>query len=367
MPSSQLLNSYSRALIGGAVNRGYSLPTIYRAIELPLQPITKSVDELPTPKANFEAFRHLAETSNASYTEIDENTEVDSVKFTHIQRNLKWLTQDELWGLVPTPIPPALFMVMSDLVIMSLTLGDALKRAFRLYAYVTDDISLSLTQAGPIVEVYVDLKHPEWDPSRFLQEWWLLKWYHFICWLVGDKIPIRNIEFQHAPNAPLGEYNRAYMSECKFEQKRAYFSFSSNWLEKHCIRAIDDFRMASLNFKVFDIFTIRGIENPLKPRMETLLENHFHLHRMFPSMNEIANQYHMSTQTLRRKLAAEESSYSEIKENVRRKAALDWLTNPDLTISQIARLSGFSETNGLARAVKHWTGMSPKEYRNKNK
>jgi AraC-like DNA-binding protein len=71
----------------------------------------------------------------------------------------------------------------------------------------------------------------------------------------------------------------------------------------------------------------------------------------------------MSSQTLRRRLQAEWTSYRLVKEEVRREAALCWLARERLSIGEISNRAGFAEPNGLTRALKAWTGLSPSAYR----
>ena len=71
----------------------------------------------------------------------------------------------------------------------------------------------------------------------------------------------------------------------------------------------------------------------------------------------------MSSQTLRRHLEDEDSSYRIIKEEIRREVVMKWLGNAQISIGEVSRMGGFAEPNGLTRAVKAWIGLSPKAYR----
>ena len=61
-----------------------------------------------------------------------------------------------------------------------------------------------------------------------------------------------------------------------------------------------------------------------------------------------------SAQTLRRRLREEGSSYQEIKDNIRRDAAIGYLSRPQLSIMEIAQMMGFSEPSTFHRAFKKW-------------
>ncbi|MNZ95940.1 HTH-type transcriptional regulator VirS [compost metagenome] len=80
-------------------------------------------------------------------------------------------------------------------------------------------------------------------------------------------------------------------------------------------------------------------------------------------MEEIAEEMHMTSRTLRRKLSDEGTSFQELKDGVRCDAAIHYLSQPAIPISQISRQLGFSEPAAFTRAFKQWTGISPGLYR----
>jgi AraC-like DNA-binding protein len=66
---------------------------------------------------------------------------------------------------------------------------------------------------------------------------------------------------------------------------------------------------------------------------------------------------------LRRRLEEEGTSYRQIKEEIRRDVVLKLLKIPHTPIAEITQRGGFSDASALARAVKGWTGLYPKQYR----
>ena len=83
-----------------------------------------------------------------------------------------------------------------------------------------------------------------------------------------------------------------------------------------------------------------------------------------PDFNFIASCLNISTQTLRRRLKDENTSYQEIKDHMRRDVALYHLTHRDEpSINAIAFKVGFTEPSTFHRAFKKWTGLTPGAYR----
>ena len=73
----------------------------------------------------------------------------------------------------------------------------------------------------------------------------------------------------------------------------------------------------------------------------------------------------ISEQTLRRRLQLEGIHYQQIKDSLRLNTANTLLSNKALSIASIGKQLDFSEPRAFTRAYKNWTGLSPKEYRNK--
>lgn len=72
---------------------------------------------------------------------------------------------------------------------------------------------------------------------------------------------------------------------------------------------------------------------------------------------------HLSSRSLQRKLAEENTSFSAVLDAVRADLALKYLRQSELTIAAIAEILGFSETSALTRAFRRWYGQSPRRVR----
>jgi AraC-like DNA-binding protein len=83
----------------------------------------------------------------------------------------------------------------------------------------------------------------------------------------------------------------------------------------------------------------------------------------FQALPRIAKSMHMSVRTLKRKLEADGTSYSELLEEQRRGKAMLLLRRDDLAIEEIADRLGYSDAANFTRAFKRWTGTTPKAFR----
>lgn len=82
-------------------------------------------------------------------------------------------------------------------------------------------------------------------------------------------------------------------------------------------------------------------------------------------LEDAAKQLHVSPRTLKRKLADEGTTFSAIRDDVRRQRALLLLGDRRLAIGEIAARLGYTELPNFTRAFRKWTGMTPAGYRDR--
>jgi AraC-like DNA-binding protein len=82
-----------------------------------------------------------------------------------------------------------------------------------------------------------------------------------------------------------------------------------------------------------------------------------------PSLVLLAKRLRMSPRTLKRRLAEHGTTYTALRDDVRRQRALLLLENRALSVGDIATRLGYSELPNFTRAFRKWTGMTPNAYR----
>jgi AraC-like DNA-binding protein len=80
----------------------------------------------------------------------------------------------------------------------------------------------------------------------------------------------------------------------------------------------------------------------------------------------IAEDLHMSTRNLHRKLNVENTSFKQLLLDIRSELASQYINDPTLTLTEISYQLGFSEISSFSRAYKRWTGQSPSDARREN-
>ncbi len=83
----------------------------------------------------------------------------------------------------------------------------------------------------------------------------------------------------------------------------------------------------------------------------------------WPSMSEVAKVLGLSERTLRRRLQDLGTDYQQQLDNTRQQLARQLVTNPQVTVEQLAAVLGYSEAASFRRAFHRWFAMSPQMYR----
>jgi AraC-like DNA-binding protein len=75
-----------------------------------------------------------------------------------------------------------------------------------------------------------------------------------------------------------------------------------------------------------------------------------------------AKRLGMSTRSLQRRLAEDQTTYNDLLAEVRQEFAKRYLARGTLTASEVAYLIGFTEPPAFFKAFKRWTGVTPREF-----
>ena len=82
------------------------------------------------------------------------------------------------------------------------------------------------------------------------------------------------------------------------------------------------------------------------------------------SREKVARSLAMSESAFQKKLKAAGTSYQELLDDTRTELAKHHLSDPDMSVDEVAYMLGFSDCSNFTRAFKRWLGVSPREYRN---
>jgi len=118
----------------------------------------------------------------------------------------------------------------------------------------------------------------------------------------------------------------------------------------------------------------KGFEPMLRQRMEAAAaaqsvaeQVRAVLYELLPSgrtqMSDAARELGMSTRTLQRRLAMENTTWLNVLNATRADLAQHYLRNTSMAPAEVSFLLGFDDPNSLFRAFQRWTGMTPTRFR----
>jgi AraC-like DNA-binding protein len=332
MGTSNLIAHYTSVLIDSAQERGLAMADLCRAAGVPQSAVP--------PQANM----------------------VAPETFGRISRTVKAELNDEFCGFTPTRCRASTLPFIFDTIIREDTLGAALNRAFGLYGLVTEDIKFSLVSDEDTATIALTLARPELDRHNFLTEWWLMIWPRLSCWMIGEEIPVATVDFPHGPRVEADEYAEAFWGPCRFFQPAAQVQFPARFLRRRIIRTNDEVTQLFTRLPI-DLVSIPGVHRSWKTLVKIKMKECLVKTEALLTIEDLAAEFNMSSQTLRRRLEEEGISFRALKDEVRREVILKWLAEPNIPIGEVSLRAGFAERNGLVRAVRSWVGISPREYR----
>ena len=82
-----------------------------------------------------------------------------------------------------------------------------------------------------------------------------------------------------------------------------------------------------------------------------------------PTIEDIADELHISSRTLQRRLQDAGSSFQRVLEEARRQLARHYLNNSVLELNEAAYLLGYGDANSFVRAFRTWEGVPPARWR----
>ncbi|HEY3696493.1 AraC family transcriptional regulator [Phenylobacterium sp.] len=274
---------------------------------------------------------------------------------------LKQALGDEFWGLLgDSQAPVGTFRYICDVSTLCNTLEDALHFAYRLYSLITQDVEFHLDVEGDVAIIRMELPGCHVRRREFLFEWWLWLWHFIAQWLVGSEIELLRADFPHAAIADQ-EYYASFGSNCCFQSNSAKITFNKSVLKRLVVRTSAD--VAAMHRRNVISLSTPDIVRSCRTLVTASLKDRLEKTGALPTLQEIAREHGVCDQTLRRRLQAENTSYRALKAQVRRDLTRRYMGKDGAPLSEVAARAGFSDPNGLSRAIRSWSGMGVKEYR----
>ncbi len=289
------------------------------------------------------------------------NARVHVDQMNHLVRLVWRELNDEFMGFTEFPSKFGTFALMTEWASRGKNLKDLLTQGIRFYNQITDELQMELIQQGEQVHFITRIRRPDLDWQHFLVEFWQVYWHRLASWYIGKPIKLLASHLNYEPIDPQ-EYAVLFHCPARTGHRENTLVFHRNYLDAPLVKSESE-RMQMLRRLPLDFLTIPGEDTSLSAQIQQLLQSQAGTELILPTSREVSEKFHISEQTLRRKLSAEGTSYQQIKDEIRRDLAIELLAKRHRSINEIARTLGFSEPRAFTRAFKGWTGVAPRMYR----
>ncbi|WP_408969431.1 AraC family transcriptional regulator ligand-binding domain-containing protein [Paraburkholderia sp. BL6669N2] len=287
------------------------------------------------------------------------HSRVTEEQFSTLYRTLAIDLDDEMPGIFSRPLRGGTLKYLCLSLLDARNLRTALHRFGQFFHILLDDFFVESRNDGLIVQVMLRPDAAVGPISPLGQEL-MLKLVHGVCsWLIGQKIPLLQIELACPRPRHAVDHLYFFSGSVKFDCERTLLRFSVDYLDapiRQSKRNLQKFLARAPGDWIFESFSEQLVCHRVRQYLSAALPD-------LPVIDLVAEHLHCSVRTLSRHLAAEGTTFQVLKDELRRDIAIQRLTDTPDTIAAIGADVGFDDPSAFHRAFRHWTGSTPGTYR----
>lgn len=260
-----------------------------------------------------------------------------------------------------TAVPFGAYQVIDFLAASAPTVGEGLVRVARYFPLINSTAELRIHDAGESLSLELATPLDPAGAPRPYAEYALAVTFLHCRHAAAFDWPLVEARFVFAAPPVGSAHERVFTCPVRFSQKRnelvvtrqVWDSPTRGGASSELLRLLEQHADQS-------VASLRGSE-PVQSSVTRLLVRA--LGGGEPTLESVAKQLHLSPRTLQRKLQAEGSSFAEVLDRTRRATARVYVQRPELALTEVAYLLGFSEHSAFTRAFQRWYGVAPSRYR----
>jgi AraC-like DNA-binding protein len=285
--------------------------------------------------------------------------QITSKTATAIFQHLWASTNDELFGVGPKPVPLGTFRLLAFALCSAPTLSAAVRRYDQCRSALPGVPPVEVSSSQGTTTLSIDLTGFS-EPVDFLADAFLALTHRAINWAIRRPLSLQRVDLPHRRPRGNTDYHMLFGAPVEFFAPHPALIFDSAALAEPIVRTHHDVE-TFLRDSPSGIITQFDFYSSHTDRVRRIIEAR--LGGQGCTADEIAAGVGMSRQTLRRRLRDENTSITDIKDDVLREAAMASLAKGEETIAALSERLGFSEPSAFTRAFRRWTGQPPTHYR----
>ena len=241
------------------------------------------------------------------------------------------------------------------------TLGSALENLVGLFDYHQESSLLRLRQGEDgLMRLEYRIEAPDIVERRQDAELSLGMFTNVIRECCGSGWAPEEVHFEHPRPQGWQEHERAFSAPIYFSQPANALLFRPDILER-AMPGRDPRMMAMMQSCLEGLGRRSQAPASIIDKVRTTIR--VKLPDGYPALETVARSLQLSTGAIQRELAQAGLLYKDVVELTRRDLALMYLRQRQLPLSEIAFLLGYSELSAFSRAVRRWSGTSPRALR----
>jgi AraC-like DNA-binding protein len=311
-------------------------------------------------RADPAAVQRLAGQSGIPYELLHEpGSRVTQEQFSTLYRLLASELDDEMPGIFSRPLRNGTLKYLCLSLLDAPRLEVAMHRFGQFLHLILEEFRLESRRDGAVCRVEL-VPNPDGPALNVLGRELMLKLAHGVAsWLVGQKIPLLEVEFDFPRPPRASDYLYLFPGPVQFGRERTSMSFDATYLDMTIRRHKADlkrFLARAPEDWIFVSFAEQLVSHRVRQYLAGCLPT-------IPTIEVVAQDLHFSVRTLCRRLSAEGTTFQAIKDELRRDLAIQRLMRSSDAIGAIAYDVGFDDPTAFHRAFRHWTGSTPQAYR----
>lgn len=238
------------------------------------------------------------------------------------------------------------------------TVAQALELVERFISLRIMGFAVRLVREGDIAHLYLDTALTQ-QPLRDAAVAALMVGLGQMAQVITGETLYGEADIDIPENPRFEEFRYVLPAQIKFGQACNRISFDAAYLDLPLVMADAASMQLAVEQCERELVAI-GLHNRFVRQVRELI---YREDEGFRGVEAVAGDLHMSERTLKRQLALEGTTFSDILEDLRRQKAILLLDDPRQNQERIAEQLGYSDVANFNRAFKRWTGTTPGLYR----
>jgi AraC-like DNA-binding protein len=238
----------------------------------------------------------------------------------------------------------------------------ALQILQRSYHLADDGGIITLEKVGQRVSLGYEIVEPGVDNADQLVLAAVAVGFNILRTLCGPQWVVTDVQFSFAAPRNTSAIRRFFNVQPRFDQERSCVTFAAHWLA-HPPPGADPLLHLMMRERVGELAAVASQSATVAGQVRRLLRTTVTTKGC--SLARAAAQLRMSSRTLKRRLAAERTTFLQLREAARYDAACQMLRNTRMPAGQISSILGYADCSAFTRAFTRWSGSGPAAWRNR--